>query len=92
MRRVLLPLSADDPVFQLALHLPFLRGVLDAKGRAEVQLDVGKLVGAQLGTEGLLAAATLLRADAPTDSDDGLWAEEVSNVVTVVGPDGRPPK
>jgi hypothetical protein len=92
LRRVLLPLSADDPVFRLALNLPTLRGALDANGRAEVPLDVGKLAGAQLGSEGLLAAATLLRADTPADADDGLWAEEVSNRVTVVGPDGQPSK
>jgi lysophospholipase L1-like esterase len=92
LRRVLLPLSAADPVFRLALHLPFLRGTLDANGRAEVQIDLGKLAGVQLGAEGLLAAATLLRADTPADADDGLWAEEVSNRVTVVGPDGRPSK
>lgn len=92
LRRVLLPLSADDPVFRLALHLPILRGALDAKGHAEVPLDLGKLVGVQLGAEGLLAAATLLRADTPADADDGLWAEEVSNRVNVVGPDGQPSK
>jgi len=92
LRRVLLPLSADDPVFRLALHLPILRGALDAKGRAKVQLDLEKIAGVQLGGEGLLAAATLLRADTPADADDGLWAEEVSNLVTVVGPDGQPSK
>jgi len=89
---VLLPLSADDPVFRLALHLLILRGALDAKGRAEVQLDLDKIAGVPLGGEGLLAAATLLRADTPADADDGLWAEEVSNLVTVVGPDGQPSK
>jgi lysophospholipase L1-like esterase len=92
LRRVTLPLSADDEIFRLALQLPYLRGALDEKGRADVQLDVSKLASAQLGAEGLLAVATLLRADAPADPDDRLWAEEVSNRVTVVRQDGRPPK
>jgi len=92
MRRVQLPLSAEDPIFRLALQLPFLRGTLDARGRAEVPLDLGKLASTQLGAEGLLAAATLLRADTPPEAEDGLWAEEVSNMVIVACPDSRPPK
>lgn len=92
LRRVLLPISADDELFRLALQLPFLRGALDENGRAEVRLDSSRLAGVRLGDEGLLAAATLLRADTPDDADDALWAEEVSNVLTVVRPAGPPPK